>query len=195
MSNTRLEIANGALLKLGVKQLTSLDSLEPYASDVRQSLDRVGNLVLASHGWACASKRISIAPISARIGATTNINEAKRTKFRLPDDLVRIVKIEDKNSDSLYEWRKLIGEIEVYGEHANIKLTYVSTKALDDVIPSSLITAISYRLAYELCELITGSTSERASLLNEYERALSQAWLEDQQQNATDQAIASNWLA
>ena len=120
MAEGSVEIANGALIKLGANPILSLDDAVKEARIAKVRYDVCRKSVLRMHPWNFAKKR-------AVLAATTETVEFGYTyKFNLPGDCIRVLDVED-NDDFMVEGRA------IFTDDSTVNLTY-----LGDITEASL---------------------------------------------------------
>ena len=170
--STAVSICSNALLSLGANPINSFDDA---GSGTDTGIDRArlcANLydttrddLLRSHPWNCAIKRVILAPETA----TPAFDWAY--SFLLPEDWLRTRQVGYYGQELPYksEGRRLLANVNA------LPLVYVYRNDIEATWDSQLINLMELRMAWKLAYAITGSTSERDSREQEYERAAKRA--------------------
>ncbi len=165
---TNLQIANKALTKLGLKNISSFDSQEEAARLAGAILGTVRDFELATYPWAFAIKRAEL-PALADAPAF-----GYKYQYALPPDFLRLEGIyncgaADKNAYEL-EGGNLLTDIA-----APLQIRYIS-RQLDQVKwPPYFVEALATRLAYEMCERLKQDPQRKAVLWQEYQAIIGAA--------------------
>lgn len=181
MPISQVEIANGALTRLGAQAILSLNDDSTEARTMLLRYDPVRRIVLRKHPWNCAIKRVQLAPENA-----TPAYEFTN-QFILPSDNLRLLEVAD---DIYYriEGRKILANATVL----NIKYLYDLTDVpqMDELLAA----AISAYLAWDTCKRITGSTELRPELWEDFKDALRSAKTVDAQEERDYEVEADEFI-
>ncbi len=181
--NIKLSITNKAFRALGVEQIQSLDSGEAFAGDAKKAIDH------------CISKVLSAKPFRAGIknsGTLAQIAKEDNTYrwFYKPVDCIRIVHVYNTSEVAIFN-----NEIRCKASSSgDVNIDYISNNIEESTLPDILIDVVGLCLAVELCEIITGSSSERVKLMRDYEIALAKAFEADQAGQIRHGQPMSSWL-
>lgn len=163
MAASWVTIANSALTKLGAKAITSLDDNTPEARACKLRYEACRDIVLRSHPWNCAVKRIILSPL---VGSPV-FDFAYR--FQIPSDSIRVLWL----GDNIDEYR--INGREILCDAAEVKLIYIAKISDPNDLDSLLADCISCYLAWDICYKITQSATLKGQLFNDYMYALRNA--------------------
>jgi hypothetical protein len=118
MATSWIEVVNGALVRLGVPTIISLDDDVKAAQVAKVRLNPCRDTVLRLHPWNCAQKRITLA------AETTAPAFGWDASFPLPVDCLRVLRLEGGVPYEI-EGRRILADAD------SIDLVYVA--AVDDV--------------------------------------------------------------
>lgn len=175
-SNTELDIANRALNKLGVREVTSLTSnvSDKTVKAINNCLDSTRDALLRENPWNFAIKRVSIA--SDSIEPIYQYDNA----YRLPSDFLYLMDIGDELNDPKYS---IEGDFIVSDQTSPLLIRYVS-RVIDVTRFDSLMTeAWASLMAYEMCMILRDDVVLRDRLENEYKVSVIKAKRFDGQEN------------
>lgn len=166
MGQSKLNICNQALLKIGEQTITSLDEASDNAKLCSIFFDQALEEVLREYPWTSATSRAQLPKLSR--DPIFGYDYA----YQLPTDFIRLVQLYDGNGawHPDYYWviegRTLLCNL----EEANI--IYIKmindTKILDSLCTSALICKLAMRMAFSR----TDSRLFVQSLLEEYEQII-----------------------
>lgn len=180
MSQTIVDIANAALLKLGASPIMSLEDGTKEAATCKIRYQFVKEAVLRMHPWNSASKRMTLSPTS------TAPDFGYAYQFPLPTDYVRTIK--SSAEDYCIEGKQVLSN------DTSIDLKYVSGTALEGDLDPLLCDAIATRLAWDICYPITQSLSLKESLEQDLRKAVQKAKVADAQDEPADVVEAEEFL-
>ncbi len=171
-----VDIVNRALSKLGEARLTSLDDPVKAAGLAKSLYDAVVDSEMAAHSWNFAKARLMLPA------------EAERPPFGwpyqyiLPQDCLRVLSVGDWppaalsnyiNADQrLYtlEGGRILSRLE-----PPLPLIYIARVTDSALYPAEFKEALAAKLAVEMVEDLSGSTSKREMAWREYDLAIRQA--------------------
>ena len=169
MSLTKLQIANAALAKIGQSAIANFTDDNPRVVAVNALYDFALESVLRVHNWSFAATRVSL----------VKDNDAPAwgfsAKYRLPNDFIRLIRLEQKSADFKVERPFLLTD------GAEGKILYIR-KEEDTTVYAPLFTrALTARLASDLCKQLTGdSTTHTVVMEREFDKYLDEARYIDQ---------------
>lgn len=160
--STRVDIANRALQKVGARRIGSLDEGSREADSVKACFDILLQAELQTNFWTFATKRATLAPDSG--GEDTD----GRLTYSLPPDFLRLAPRDPNLSftqvDYLFEGRKLRTN-----EQPPFEIRYVSWDIDTAIVDPLFAEALAARIAIEIVEELTQSTSKKDSLEAAYQ--------------------------
>ena len=157
---TETEIANLALAKLGpgggyVTDLTSDDSVQ--ADALRRAYVPIRDEVVESFPWRFAQSRASLAADTATPAWGYDL------QYSLPSDCLRVLAIEPGQQPFVVEGDKLLTDAT-----APLYIRYLARITDTSKFSPVFVAALAARLADEVCEVITKSSTRREKLMLEY---------------------------
>jgi len=190
---TATQICNLALSKLGPGggYLTDLDTDDTeQAEALRRVYVACRDEVLEAHTWRFAQKRAAL---------DANDDEPEwgyAVQYELPEDCLRVLAIEglvlpNPTGAAAYvvEGAMLLTDIE---EPLNIR--YLAQITDTTLFSPTFVAALAARIADEVCEVITKSTTRRERLQIEYRARLMQARRSDQMGRAPQPVPDGSWV-
>jgi hypothetical protein len=183
MAISEVGICNSALIKVGAKRITALNEATEQARICNEQYAKVRDDLLYSHPWNFAITRVELAADS-----TQPISEWDN-QFPLPSDCLRVIGTDLLPDDSWHvEGRNLMANTDT------VIITYV--KQITDVtkFTPGFAEALSAKLAADLSYALSQSSSLRATLVQEAERAIMRARSFDAQESQGDRVYADSWL-
>lgn len=178
-----VEICNRALDKLGEAPIVSLGDEVKASRACARAFPAVRDAVLRDHPWNCAIHRTALAA-EAEAPAW---GYARR--FPLPVDCLRVLAVEPEGAGWTVEGRAVLTDAA-----GPLRLRYVRRLADAGLIDPLLAEAIAARLAAELCETLTQSTSKRQALLEDYAEIVTRARAADGQEGSPPPVAESPWV-
>jgi hypothetical protein len=182
MANSKVSICNNALLLIGCNPITSLTDGNKAANACNLVFDRTLDTLLRMHLWNFAVTRATLASETA----TPAFGYAY--SYPLPADYIRIVGLEDTNTQYKIERGKLLTDANV------VNVVYISR--IEDVTKYDplFVEAFILMLAMNLSYILIGSHQRIGSLKEEFERKLFLAKQVDGQEDTPDQLQAETFL-
>ena len=178
MSIQMVDVANEAMLLIGMKSVQSLD--DPKNSQdrvVAQIIDGVRRDLLLQHRWDGATKRAVLAKDteSPAFGYTD--------QYILPTDILRLDRVIPQDQDYKIEGNMLLTDA---GE-ANI--IYVSDETDPNVLGLNFQMAMKFLLASKCAKALTGDERLSASMRNEFDKAIADARYIDSDQASSNERV------
>jgi hypothetical protein len=151
---SREQIANRALQKIGAARVTSLDDGSRNADAVSFAFDFLRDSELQMNFWTFAIRRVSIAADSVApiFGRTLS--------YALPADYLRIAP-DDPHYPSYYTDRLFEGRKILTDEGGPLQIRYVSNGIPEEQWDPLFADALAMRIAMEVCEELTQSSTKR----------------------------------
>lgn len=165
---SRLDIANRALQRVGAKRITSLTEGSKSADAVNSCFDFLLEAELQENFWTFSIERAALAadsetPISGRT-----------YQYQLPDNYLRMAPLDpfyvDGPSDFLFEGRKLLTD-----QGAPLYIRYVASDKPEETFHPMFSAALAMRIALEICEELTQSSSKQDRLEAAYDYFIKRA--------------------
>lgn len=171
MAQTKVDVCNSALQKIGATRILSLADNSREARECNIAYDSNRRDELRKHAWVFAKKRAVLAPDSAAPAFDYAY------QFTLPSDCLRVLLPQDSTLDWAVEGRKIL-------TNANSKFTLLTTGTpqlnltyLADVEDCaqwdpSFYNVMAISLAIDICEPLTNSNQKKQVLLADYKDAI-----------------------
>lgn len=183
---SKVEIANGALQKLGAKRIESLTQDHPNARSMAAAYDGVRKAMLRRYNWSFAIKRESIAADGD--GPTWG----DWNRYSLPNDFLRLIR--DDETGFATDW-KIEGLYILSADASPLEIRYVADIDDPNYYDALFAEAMSTKLALETCEEITQSTSKKAGLQKDYDECIAEAKREGAIEKAAQDFPEDEWLS
>lgn len=175
MATTKFTIATQALLKIGGNPISSFAGTDRESIVVSNMYDDTKKSLLYYTFWNFATQK---ATVSALVETITDASF--KYVYQLPGDYVRVKGIFDssgvKHTDYSVEKNK------IYANISPLNIEYIQEKDESD-FPPFFTEVLIAKLAYEICEAVTGVGTLQDRLANDYERKLRTAKTVDGQEN------------
>lgn len=182
MALTSLDVANGALIKLGEQPIASLNDGTKAANACKNRLPVCRQAVLRSHSWNFAIQRTTLA------ASATEPEFGYAYKSPLPSGCLRVVQVDDRRTG----YRVEAGHI--HADSNDIELRYVADIVDDYSNADALfVEALSCYLAHDLCYHLTNSNENKDRLLRDYDLALKRARFVDATEEPAESLYADAW--
>lgn len=166
MSTSNVSIANGALQRLGAKRISSFTQDHPNARSVNVAFDGVRQSLLRRYDWSFAIKRASIAADSeGPVWGDWN-------RYSLPNDFIRLLR--DDESGQQVDF-KIEGLYILSANASPLEIRYIADIDDPTYFDAAFVEAFEHKLAEEICEDVTSSTSKKASIQQDFEEAIAEA--------------------
>jgi len=150
---SKTEICNRALEWLGKDPVTSIDSDQEPAKALRRVYDETRRSLLECHPWSFAVKRAAI-PASATAPTWGYANG-----FPLPSDFLRLLTVENGPQFAL-EADPSGTQWIVTDASAPLNIKYIYDVTDTGRYPATFVDAFAARLAFDICEDVTGSNAK-----------------------------------
>ena len=184
-------IANIALTALGGRLITSVNDEGAEAELVRTHYPTARDATLEARQWTFALKRVSLA-------LSTEIPVGGGSLFTLPADTIRVIDAEIEVDDRLYNLdNRLFWEVEgpnILADADTCRIRYIRRIEDTNAYTPAFTSALSYRLAFEMCIGITQSRFLQKVMLEQYELKLAAAAATDGMQGVNQQVRATRLL-
>ena len=196
MATSDIAIANRALTKLGVARIISFGDNNEQARALQSMYALIRDSELRAYTWNFSIKRASLA---ALVDAPA-FDWARQ--FQLPSDCLRLLWAGEfypgpNLSDfSNSKWK----EYEVEGRNimsnlpAPLKIRYVAQITDPTFFDPLFSEALACKLAVELAESMTTSSTNRQMAWDEYRQAMSKALRSDAIETPTDSIADDTWM-
>jgi len=184
-----VDICNGSLNQLGASTIISLTEDSKNARLCNARYTQVRDSLFRSHPWNCLQKRIQLASDTATPAWGFSY------QFTLPADCLRVLRIEDYDSDYKIEGRKIVSNV------STMKILYIARiedpNEYDEILRETLSAALGADIAYA----ITSSNPVAQNMYNLFQEKLREARFVDategqntiQDNGMTDVIDAGSW--
>ena len=161
---SEIDIASGALTKLGAQSITSFDDLTARSNLCRDYYPTVRDAVLRAYPWNCAIERAAL-PMDA-----TDPLFGYAHRFQLPviPYCLRVLQVEDDIEYNI-EGRYL------HCDETSVNIKFIARLTDPGLFDSLLVDAIECRLAAELAYPVTASPTLIQSMWSLYKAKLEEA--------------------
>jgi hypothetical protein len=203
-----IDICNLALDHLGAEYITSLSEDTPQAIACNQQYDICRRSLLRAHPWNFASKRASLAE------DVTTPAFGYDHRFTLPTDCLRVLATEDQLNDNIITNPDFNGYLTVSNALAfpqadnykiesgfllsnsgTVSISYIFNQTDVAKFDTTFIDVLALKLAWTICYKVTGNSSRRKDLMEEYKAMLVDAKSSDGQEGTKERVERSSWLS
>ena len=186
---SEVDICNGSLNQLGASTIISLTEDYKNARLCNARYTQVRDSLFRSHPWNCLQKRVQLASDTATPAWGFSY------QFTLPADCLRVLRIEDYDSDYKIEGRKIVSNV------PTMKILYIALiedpNEYDEILRETLSAALCADIAYA----ITSSNPVTQNMYNLFQEKLREARFVDategqntiQDNGMTDVIDAGSW--
>ncbi|MCA0211391.1 MAG: hypothetical protein LCH74_20220 [Proteobacteria bacterium] len=184
----RVEISNLALSKLGEDdQLIDPDDDTKPARSIKAVWNSVRDAVLRRHLWNFAMKRALL----SRLVAAPAFGFAHQ--YQLPDDFIRL-DIDELDTNVLRKW-SLEGSRRLLCDATGpIEVRYVARIAETGDWDALFVEAFACRLAFQVCDRLTGDRGRKQDCWSSYVSAIREATGVDGRENPPVDMMDSSWV-
>ena len=178
-----VDLCNSALDKAGHGAITSLEDNTKAARLCLRNWPLVRDRVLRMHPWNFAVRRTNLA------AHETAPNWGFTAKFPLPSDFLRLLEVRDLSTGEF--------QLENGFIHANatvLYIRYIASITDPNVYDALFIDTVATRMAAELAEPLTQSTTKKKALLEEYDAFIDDAKRADAQENPPVAYEEDEWI-
>ncbi len=180
-------ICNSALIKLGASTILSLTDGSKNANLCNEQYEKVRDEMLRLHPWNFAIARTRLALLSS----APAFEFAKA--YQLPADWLRTVSVHDNDAGAGAVEYRIEGRTVVTNADA-LYLRYVAVIADPNDMPPSFREALAWRLAADLAQAITQSTTVMEAMDRGFRGAMSAARSIDAIEDFPERLPASDWI-
>lgn len=182
LSLSEVKICNLALRKLGARLIESLDDVSQEAVTCNLMYEPVRDAVLREYPWNFAACRVRLAKIAESPAFGYSF------QYQIPPDCLHIRQLNNLNDEFVIEGDRILTN----RDGASVVYTRrITNPALFD---ASFLMALAARLASEIADDITGSSSRVKEMWTIYLNALQSARLADSSEGHEDVMQDEPWL-
>ena len=143
--NTRLNIINGALTRMGERLIHDVEEDTSTAKLMNQIYNHARKNLLRLHPWSFAKKRVQLSPV------TSTPTFGYQNAFVMPNDLVRVINPHVQNWE--IEGRYILADTDV------LNMIYIFDNDKEQEFDDVFVEAFILHLTSEMCKVITGSSA------------------------------------
>lgn len=186
MAGTKIDICNGALIRIGERPISSLDDGTDTSDLCKNRFEIARRKVIRSHPWKRARRRAILAPSLD----TPDFQWSKQ--FPIPGDCLRIWLVCDENGDPINEW-----EFEsnlILSDENLIYLKYITDFQEVSLLDDSINEVIALQLATELSYVRSGDEQATRRIMEEYRMRFAEAKSIDAKEDYQKTIQATEWV-
>jgi hypothetical protein len=163
---SEVEICNRALQKLGAQRITSLTENSRNARECNAAYSVIRDAELRAHPWSFARARAAL----AADGTAPAFGYSYQ--YQLPADFLRMIEDNDRSRRTQLADRQIEGGYVLTDQGGPLQLVYIRAVTDPNLFDPMFAEAFSTRLALELVEKITESSTKKESLREDYKTAI-----------------------
>ena len=198
MPASDVAIANLALTKLGADRIIALTDNTKEAREVNAIYELERDNEIRAHFWKFATARTALPAL------TTPPAFGYNNAFQLPSDYLRVVAVGDFAPGAVDRWFYYTGtdnsEYQIEGQTivtdfaAPLNLRYMRRITDPTQFDANFVEAFACKLAIELCETLTSSSSKKADCARSYQMAISNALRANAIEQPPEPQTSGTWL-
>ncbi len=188
MSATDVDIANQALIEMGMDTITSLDEQNRTARTMRQLFDRTRDKVNAMQHWGFAITHAALAESPEYSKGEAVEGQWYESRFPLPSDYLKLMAVQ---YCSRY---RVVGKSIVADAGAPLRIAYI--QRIEDIgkWPVLVADVVAANLAMSSALRLTGQRQVRRSMQDWYTAALAEARFQHSHEHSVETFDADIWL-
>jgi hypothetical protein len=180
-------ICNSALIKLGASTIMSLSDGSKNANLSNEQYPKLRDDLLRSHPWNFAIRRAKLAKLS------TSPVFGFSGAFQLPADWLRVVSVHNNDNGAGWIEYRIAGRT-IESNASDLYLRYVAAVEDPNDMPISFRECLSWRLAVDLSQAITQSTTVMQAMEKGLKPALLTAKSTDAIEDFPESQPPSGWV-
>lgn len=180
-------ICNSALIKLGASTIMALTDASKNARFCNEQYEKVRDDLLRAHPWNFATKRAKL----ARLAAAPAFQFAYG--YQLPADWLRTVSVHDNDAGTGAVVYRVEGRT-LLSDATDLYLRYVGTVDDPNDMPVSFRETLAWRLAADLSQAVTQSTTVQEAMLRGFDRSMVMARSVDAIEDFPEYPPESAWI-
>lgn len=188
---SQVEICNNALVKVGAERIVSLADEVKQAQNLNAIWDMKRDAELQAYPWKFASKRASL---PALVDAP---DHGFARQFQLPADFLRMIEVGEywalyapSESGELFS---IEGSAILTDEASPLRIRYTRRVVNTGEFTPLFAEVLACRLAVEVCEALSESTSQKRDLKEDYLRAINTARRSDAFERPPQRPADDTW--
>lgn len=182
MAVSEVKICNLALRKLGARLIESLRDSSQEAVTCNLFYEQVRDAVLREHPWNFAATRIRLSKLADAPAFGFSF------QYQLPVDCLHLRQLNTPDDQFVVEGDKILTGVD------NASAVYTARVNNPVLFDPSFVMAFSARLAAEMADDITGSSSRAREMWTLYLNAMQSARLADSAEGRFDNVLNDPWL-
>ena len=175
MAVTKFTIASQALLKVGGTPITTFDGTDRQSVVCSNMYEDTKKSLLYYTFWNFATQKVQLAKLDETIA-----DSSYDYVYSLQGDTVRVKGIFDSNGNNSSDFS--VEKSRIYSNMDPMYVEYIQEKDESD-FPPFFVEVLIAKLAYEICEAVTGVGTLQDRLQQDYQRKLQVAKTVDGQEN------------
>lgn len=180
---SKVEIFNSALAKIGVEGVTSPTDNNTRARLCNQIFDICRRDVLRDHPWRFAKKEATL-----NLSSDSPVLTEYTKIYQLPQDNLRVLKVEDFD----IPWE--VKQDKIYTTASSCLVEYIYDCEQVGLFDSNFCEALAYRMAMDLAQPLTGSSTLSKDMEGRYKQQLSKARFSNATEAYNPSVQANDWL-
>ena len=179
---SEVDICNIALSNLGERSINDRADENQRARACDNRFDDVRDLVLRSHIWNCALKRLALT--SSATAPVWGYDYA----YPKPAEMLRLIAVKENEHAFKIEGDNIVTD------SSTLNILYIERVTDTAKYDSLLVQAIALRLATEIGQDLTGKTELKENLMRKYREVLSEARSADAAEGTPQKIESDLWL-
>ena len=179
---SEVDICNIALSNLGERSINDRTDQNQRARACDNRFDDVRDLVLRSHIWNCALKRLELT--SSATAPVWGYDYA----YPKPAEMLRLIAVKENEHAFKIEGDNIVTD------SSTLNILYIERVTDTAKYDSLLVQAIALRLATEIGQDLTGKTELKENLMRKYREVLSEARSADAAEGTPQKIESDLWL-
>ncbi|WP_415718287.1 hypothetical protein [Maridesulfovibrio sp.] len=182
MAVSEVKICNLALRKLGARLIESLSDTSQEAVTCNLFYEQVRDAVLREHPWNFAASRTRL----ARLADEPAFGYAHQ--YQIPADCLHLRQLNTPDDEFVVEGDKILTDRD------SASAVYTKKVTNPVLFDPAFVMAFAARMAAEMADDITGSTSKAREMWTLYLNAMQSARLADSAEGREDNILNDPWL-
>jgi len=184
MADSWTAIGNSALIKIGASTISNIESDNSKGAQLlQQRYEACRDIVLRSHLWNCAIKRVVLSPLADPVPAYTY-----SVYFQLPSDLLRPIEVFPEDCSYRIEGRYIATD------ESEIDLKYIYRVTDPTLLDALCAECISSYIAWDISLAMTQNVSLKEALWKDFTTIMRQAKSTDAKEDPGDYLRADLWI-
>ena len=185
--SSKVGICNSALIKLGASTIMSLTDGSKNANLCNEQYDKLRDDLLRTHPWNFAIRRAKLAQLS-EVPAFGFAHA-----YQLPAEWLRTVTVHDNDAGAGAVRYRIEGR-RILADAPDIWLRYVAAVDDPNEMPIAFREALAWRIAADLAQAVTQSSTVQEAMLQGFRPALATAKSIDAIEDYPPEPPPSSWV-